>query len=75
MPIAKLINIVTMATQIALLPEIDRLSPQVIRILGGNPGKASQGISPTSIHCRLLTLRVSSHCKVSKTFEHFSKPV
>lgn len=34
-----------MATQLPLLPEVQRLSPLVIRILGGNPGKFTlQGI-------------------------------
>jgi len=30
-----------MATQLVPLPEVERLGPTVIRILGGNPGKAS----------------------------------
>ena len=31
----------TMATQLVQLPEVERLSSSVIRILGGNPGKVS----------------------------------
>ena len=31
----------TMAVTLVPLPEIERLSSQVIRILGGNPGKVS----------------------------------
>jgi len=30
-----------MATQLVALPEVERLSSSVIRILGGNPGKVS----------------------------------
>jgi hypothetical protein len=28
-----------MATQLVSLPDVERISPTVIRILGGNPGK------------------------------------
>lgn len=31
-----------MATQLISLPEVERLSASVVRILGGNPGKVSQ---------------------------------
>jgi endoribonuclease LACTB2 len=31
-----------MATQLVPLPEVERLSASVIRILGGNPGKVSR---------------------------------
>lgn len=33
-------HITTMATQLIELPEVERLSPLVIRVLAGNPGKA-----------------------------------
>ena len=33
--------IAKMATQLAQIPEVERLSPRVIRILAGNPGKVS----------------------------------
>ena len=32
-----------MATQLVQLPEVERLSASVVRILGGNPGKVSDG--------------------------------
>lgn len=33
--------VTTMATQLIQLPEVEKLSPLVIRILGGNPGKVT----------------------------------
>ena len=35
----QLSRMATVATQLAPLPEVERISPAVIRILGGNPGK------------------------------------
>ncbi|RDW67896.1 putative metallo-beta-lactamase protein [Coleophoma cylindrospora] len=35
-----------MATQLINLPDVERLSPSVIRILGGNPGKVSNPLHP-----------------------------
>jgi hypothetical protein len=35
-------TIARMATQIMQLPEIERLSSKVIRVLGGNPSKVSE---------------------------------
>lgn len=35
---------VGMATQLVKLPDVEKLSPLVIRILGGNPGKVCQSM-------------------------------
>jgi hypothetical protein len=41
------VSIAKMATQLVHLPEVERLSSSVIRILGGNPSKFTlQGINP-----------------------------
>lgn len=50
-----------MATQLIPLPEVERLSASVLRILGGNPGKV--GIQ-THYRAQKLTPRYSSHYKV-----------
>ncbi|KAL2264005.1 hypothetical protein VTK26DRAFT_3560 [Humicola hyalothermophila] len=39
MPAAPLLQRIKMATQLAPLPEVERLSPACIRIMGANPGK------------------------------------
>ena len=36
-----------MAASLVELPEVERLSPLVIRILGGNPGKVYQSVDQT----------------------------
>ena len=43
-----------MATQLVDLPEIERLSARVIRILGGNPGKVSNVIKNTQSACCII---------------------
>jgi len=40
-----------MATQLPTLPEVERLSPLVIRVLGGNPSK----VCHHAIHLDVLT--------------------
>lgn len=55
-----------MATQLVPLPEVERLSTSVIRILAGNPGK----VSPTSLAYLAVETdgkrRGSSHYKVCR---------
>lgn len=51
-----------MASQLAVLQEIERLSPLVIRILGGNPGKVCLSLAYEILQSDILqfTLQGSS---------------
>jgi hypothetical protein len=52
-------TIAKMATQLIPLQEVERLSPSVIRILGGNPGK----VNPENSQ-KIQLIAFSLHCKV-----------
>lgn len=45
-----------MATQLVPLPEVERLSASVIRILGGNPGKVSEAVHTEYMPDDIITL-------------------
>ena len=55
-----------MATQLIDLPDVERLSPLVIRILGGNPGKVALFLIEFTVYSTVLTpvMSPSSHSKV-----------